>query len=353
MIARNVRAVVEQGLADGLFPGAVVRVVRAGEEILFDAWGMAEITPEQRPMRTDMWFDLASLTKVMATLPAVLRTLQAGQIDLHAPVQRYVPLFTQPDVTVFHLLTHTSGLLAWLPMYLRAQTPEAIYRHICERVRLEATPGTRVVYSDLGFILLGCLLEAVWNKPLLEVFNEQVFEPLGLDQTFFTPTHLKRTELVATEVGNAHERKMCADYAPAAEIDAFPWRTETLVGEVHDGHAWYGMGGVSSHAGLFSTARDVSRYVEMWAAKGGGYLEEHWVRLATTLHTVGIGDARGLGFQLYEDGAFGHLGFTGTSLRLHPATETQVIALTNRVHPHVQTDLAAWRRALHAAAFQL
>lgn len=344
----NVRDVVEQGLAEGMFAGAVVHVSRGGHEVLHEAFGQAELTPRRRPMTVDAVFDVASLTKVMATLPAVLRSIQLGRLELDRPVLR--------NITIQHLLTHTSGLPAWKPLYLWAQG-RAAYLDRIKAERLDYETGVQSVYSDLGLILLGFVLEDIWQKPLADLTRDLVFAPLGMENTGYLEAG---KDAVATEVGNGIERRMCLDYATPCEIAEFPWRTETICGEVHDCNCHYGLQGVSGHAGLFSTAADTARYLQMWAEEGQDFLAPELIRLATTSQTdtTPPGLTRGLGWEVgawageaFLPEAFGHTGFTGTSMWYDRTSRTAVVALTNRVHLTPAANLSTWRRSLHRAAF--
>jgi CubicO group peptidase (beta-lactamase class C family) len=372
----RLRELVASGIEKGVFPGAVVSVRQKGAPVLFEAFGHAEITPTRRPMQRDMLFDVASLTKVIATLPAVLRSVSMGRLDLDRPVADYLPEWAREEsrrfVTLTHLLTHTSGLPAWRPYYLKLRSSGDYLKQICCEP-LEYTPGSRVVYSDLGLQLTGFLLERVWQKPLEDICQELVFEPLELERTGFAPGASVAPEgVVATEAGNPFERQMCLEYTakckaselpPGAfhvteqDVFALPWRTETICGAVHDGNCFYGLGGVSGHAGLFSTAEDVAKYLAMWRAegqvKGLQYLDRALVRSAVANRTQGLNLGRGLGFDMaYKPGVFGHTGFTGTSMWYDPDTDTEAVVLTNRVHPQVQAGIVEWRREFHSTLFQ-
>jgi len=357
---------VEEALEQGIFPGAVLQLIQGGQVQMFEAYGYAEVAPDLRAMHRDMVFDVASLTKVMATLPAVLCSVQLGRLDLDVPIKRWLPEWAArgdelaEQVTLFHLLTHTSGLPAWRPLYLRAKGQEEYLRLICAEPALYPT-GSDVVYSDLGMILAGFLLEQVWQRPLTEVCRDLVFEPLGLEQTTYRP-RLPRESIVATEIGNECEWQMCQTVLQRAEwpvtteqITAHPWRQGTICGDVHDGNAHYGLAGVSGHAGLFSTAQDVAQSLRMWRdggiAQGREYLSKQLVRLATTNQTSHLQTGRGLGFLVDADGRFGHTGFTGTSMWCDRDQDTCIVLLTNRVHPDVREGMVAWRQQLHRIAF--
>lgn len=354
-------AVVQRGVEGGAFAGAVAAVGR-GDEVVVRAFGHAALQPERVPMRADTLFDLASLTKVVATTPAVLRLVEQGAFSLDAPVADLLPEFTDRRVTVRHLLTHTSGLPAWLPLYLDQRGLPAYLRAI-GRLPLEQAPGERVVYSDLGFILLGAIVARVTGQSLPDFCRTAVFEPLGMRETGWLP-QVPRARIAATEEGNRTEMEMAG--LRAAEFDR--WRQEILWGEVNDGNAHYGLGGVAGHAGLFGTAQDLALYALAWLRGGRPILSPPTVQLATRNLTPAPGEARGLGWQkppqetlpsrphscgeLLSDSAFGHTGFTGTSLWIDPEKQLFIILLTNRLHPvrhRKGPDLFALRPAFHNA----
>jgi CubicO group peptidase (beta-lactamase class C family) len=334
-----------QRLVDaGCFPGAVLLVARRGRIAYFKAFGYAQLYPERRPMTLETVFDLASLTKVVATTPVILRLAEKGELSLDDPVSLYFPAFGEGPkrkVTVWHLLTHTSGLPAYAPLYSLLGRREDAYGYIAG-LNLEYEPGTKVVYSDLGFILLGRIAELVAGKPLDELARELVFEPLGMRDTMFNPPPELRERAAATEYCRLRKR--------------------ILKGEVHDENAWF-MGGVAGHAGLFSTARDLALYAQMWLNKGtfgARVLSPATVDLATRNHTQGLNECRGLGWalncrpcscgDLMSPKAYGHTGFTGTSLWIDPAYDLTVILLTNRVHPTRENQcLLRARRLIHNA----
>ncbi|MEM2187367.1 MAG: serine hydrolase, partial [Thermofilaceae archaeon] len=233
----------------GCFPGAVLLVARGGRVVLHRAYGYSQLFPEKRPMTTDAVFDLASLTKVVATTPVVLRLVERGELSLDDPVSTYFPAFSSGSkarVRVWHLLTHTSGLPAHLPLYSLLSRREEVYSYVAS-VNLEYEPGSKVVYSDLGFILLGRIIEMVTGESLDRVVSELVLKPLGMRETTFNPE------------GDLKERAVATEFCRL--------RGRVLKGEVHDENAWF-MGGVAGHAGLFSTAADLAVYAQMWLNKG-------------------------------------------------------------------------------------
>jgi len=354
-------AVIERGVEGGAFAGAVA-AVGCGDALVVRAFGHAALQPERVPMRPDTLFDLASLTKVVATTPAVLRLVEEGAFSLDAPVADLLPEFADRRVTVRHLLTHTSGLPAWKPLYLECRGLPEYLRAIGE-LPLERAPGERVVYSDLGFILLGAIVERVTGRSLPDYCRTAVFEPLGMADAGWLP-RAPRERIAATEAGNRTEMGMVGDRA--SEFGR--WRQEILWGEVNDGNAHYGLGGVAGHAGLFGTAADLISCALAWLCRGEPILSPPTVQLATRNLTPGLGEARGLGWQkppqetlpsrphscgeLLSGAAFGHTGFTGTSLWIDPEKDLFIILLTNRLHPvphRTGPDLFALRPAFHNA----
>jgi CubicO group peptidase (beta-lactamase class C family) len=320
---------VRDSIAHGEIPGAVVAVARHGTLFLHEALGWAATQPELRPMQLDTRFDLASLTKVTATVPAVLHLVEQGAFRLDDRVHRFFPAFTgggKESVTIRHLLTHTAGLAPWLPLELEPGTrPEYIQRILVAPLQQE--PGRSIIYSDLGFILLGELVHLVSGKPLDQYATEFIFRPHGLDSLCFNPAPEIAPTCAATE------------YRPALG--------RYQVGEVHDERATC-LEGVAGHAGLFGTAVDICAYGQLWLK---GLLAPATLAAATRIHAEDEGDCRGLGWiilrpkhslmscgDLFTPGAFGHTGFTGTSLWIDPATGLSVALLTNRVHFGRESD---------------
>jgi len=359
-----VRRLVEQALAAGIFPGAVVHVRREHRIEWQQAFGWAAVTPRRRAMRPDAVFDLASLTKPLATATAVLQLWEQKALDPDRPVADYLPAFGasgKQAVTVRHLLTHTSGLPAWIRLYLHAHTPQEALRHICA-LPPQSPPGARVEYSDLGFIVLGELVRARGGLPLDSHLDARIAPLVGWRRTRFRPPAAWRPRCVATEAGNEFERA-----AAGEEGAGFRWRTRVICGEVHDGNSYYLYHGVAGHAGLFSTAEDVGRFGQVMldggAAPHGAVLAQTTVAEATRDHTGGLEDARGLGWRCrrgsafmgvrVSPAAFGHTGFTGTSLLVDPRGALVVVLLTNRVHPRATTTaIESFRAQFHDAVIE-
>lgn len=387
---RRAMAIIQEGCDRGAYPGAVALVARRGAVAGWLATGAAETEPNPRPMTGDTLFDLASVTKVVAGTTAALLLLDAGLICLDDPVGRFLPAFStgeKRDITIRHLLTHTSGLPPWIPCYCSASTLEESVAAIVG-VGFDAPPGTQVRYSDAGMILVRAVLVAVSGEDLPALLQRELFDPLGMATTGYLPEGERRQGAAATERGNAHEVAM----VERAGLQFDRWRTEVLVGEVHDGNAHYALGGVSSHAGLFSTIGDLARFGQLWLSRGTwqGHrvFSEASVAEATRLQTPGLQQGFGLGWRLgirgdfsraplaesaltqavfppepdsapaphwmgdlRSDRAFGHTGFTGTSLLLDPRHDLAMILLTNRVHPDssrigVDRIRARWHNAV-------
>lgn len=345
------------GLNQDAFAGAVGLVLHRGEVVLHRAAGWACREPEYVPMTTDTIFDLASLTKVVATLPCVLRLATEDRLLLDRPVRAVLPALGTAEwsarVTVRHLLSHTSGLPAWRPLYLEAHGPDE-YLAAIARVAPEAAPGERVIYSDLNFLLLGELVRAYTGRDIATVAQELVFGPLGLTTTFCPPPAWQR-RIAATERGNAYEQALAG---PAAAT--FPrWRTEVIWGAVHDGNAFYGLDGIAGHAGLFGAATDLARYGQFWL-QCGVWAGRELLPAALVAEAIRPqAPGRGLGWVLASSGAssahglspnaFGHTGFTGTSLWIDPERALVIVLLTNRVHPVVRDGIESVRAAFTAA----
>jgi CubicO group peptidase (beta-lactamase class C family) len=279
-----------------------------------------------RPDENTLW-DMASLTKVVGLTTALMQLSQAGKVDLDAPVQRYIKEFQGPNkerVTLRHLLTHSSGMPAWRPLYKETDSPDAA-RALAVGTALDTVPGIRMVYSDLGAIILGQVVERVSGEKLDAYLARHVFGPLRMASTRYLPG-----------------RELLPRIAPT-EYD--PWRQRHIRGDVHDENA-YSLGGVSAHAGLFSTGHDVARFCRMLL--GGGALDgvrivsAETIRRFTTVQDSTLSN-RALGWEtpngtnsaghLMTRPAFGHTGFTGTSIWVDPSRDLFVILLTNRVNP--------------------
>ena len=347
----------DSSVARHAFPGAVVAVGRR-DTVLFlravgrlDYVGGAPVTP-----RTE--YDLASLTKVVGLTTAAMMLVDEGRLDLDAPVTRYVPAFAAggDSVTVRHLLTHSSGLPAWKPFFQRVHARQEMFA-LVNAEPLEAAPGTRMAYSDLGAMLLTEIVEHLAGQRLDRFLDARLFRPLGMRATRFLPPKSWLARLAPTEVDTT-------------------WRHRLVHGEVHDENS-ASMGGVSGHAGLFSTAPDLTRFVQFLMRAGTGaqahrgtgksgpgaasaraprtagasgerLVKAETIALFTRVDRPGF-SSRALGWDTPSENssagshlsarAFGHTGFTGTSIWVDPEQDIFVILLTNRVNPTRNNDL--------------
>ena len=352
---QTARRILEHALADRAFPGAVLAVGHRGSVALLSV-GRLSYAADAPATTPETLYDLASLTKVVATTTAAMILVERGVLDLDRPVAHYLPDFVEPfdtgtdplwmvrsEVTVRHLLTHSSGLPAYEQFFLRAREKS----HVIEEalaLPLEETPDRRTIYSDVGFILLGEILERVSRQTLEAFCAGEIFAPLGMKQTCFNPPREWWARIAPTEVDETFRKRL-------------------LQGEVHDENAWV-MGGVAGHAGLFGTAGDLARFARMML-DGGQTDTAQLVQTATIAeftraHPALEGGPRGLGWdkpgetpscgRYFSASSYGHLGFTGTSLWIDPEKDLFVVLLTNRVHPtRANEAIRQVRPAVHDA----
>jgi CubicO group peptidase (beta-lactamase class C family) len=314
---------------DSAFPGAVVAVGHRGEIVLLAAVGHYG-HDDARPVTVETIYDLASLTKVVGLTTACMLLVEEGKLDLDAPAQRYVPAFAgagKDRVTIRHLLTHASGLPAWRPLFREAATRDAALM-LVDTTPLLRQPGDTFVYSDLGAIVLTQAVEAAAGERLDGWLARRVFAPLGMRSTRFVPPPDWRPRIAPTENDSS-------------------FRGRLLRGEVHDENAGR-LDGVSGHAGLFSDAADLARFAS-WLLRRPGLAR--W----TARQNVPPGSSRALGWDTpsgmssagtkLSPNAFGHTGFTGTSIWIDPDRDLFIILLSNRVNPtRANTKILAVRR---------
>jgi CubicO group peptidase (beta-lactamase class C family) len=343
------------GASPRLYAGAVLLVAHQARIVHEAAVGHAQThegtqpLAEPREMRTNTIFDLGSITKVAATTAAVMKLVDEGVLRLDDAIGRHLPEVgrEKSEITVRQLLTHRSGLWEWQPTYLHARGPGKALRFVAE-VRLRYGIGDGRHYSDLGFMLLGVIVERVTGRSLDDYVRREIHEPLGMTDAWFAPDPALRGRIAATSLGNPYERRMIATGSPYP-VDGDPddfdgWRDSTLVGEVNDGNTWYAWGGVAGHAGLFSTAGDLAAFGQA-LCNGGGY---GGARLASAdtvsaFLTEPYDPGQAIGFESrrlpgsatvpVREGGFGHGGFTGTELLFDPSRDLVVVLLTNRQHP--------------------
>lgn len=378
--------------------GAVFLVARDGEVLFERAYGWAQLhsygegqyarvdgierLAEPVPMTPGTAFDLASVTKVMATTMAVMLLSDRGQLAEDAPVSTYLPDFVgdgREDVTIRHLLTHTAGLRQWEPTYYHASSADEAYAFVRD-LPLAWPVGAERHYSDLGFMLLGRVVEQVTGRGLHEYLETELYGPLGLERTGFRPaapssaassapeavsgpSRLPRADgFAATSHGNPYERRMVhdPDFGYRIEVDAdrwSGWRERTLAGEVNDGNAHHAFRGVAGHAGLFSTARELGVLLDLLLS-GGGVDDRTYIGSETVERFVTPAlEGQALGWQLPDyapPGSFGHTGFTGTFVLAVPRDRLAIVLLTNRQNVGVDAetrypDVGPLQRAVTAA----
>lgn len=331
-------------LEDGVFPGASLLVFQEKNILWEKGYGLAQTVPQKRILKKTTLFDIASLTKPLCTATLFMKAWEEKKIRLEEPLHKFLPSTLPTKITLTHLLHHTSGLPAWRPYYkgLLVEAPgwiadekgkEWLIQQILKEPLLHPT-GTKTLYSDLGYILLGAILEKIYDAPLDGVFAEKVAKSLGLTHTFFNP--LAR-----------HQTLTDANLEHFAATEQSGWRNKMILGEVHDDHA-YLMGGVAGHAGLFSTAHEVYQWLlELRQARKG---KNSFLKKETVEHFLSIPTQRNLkepfftlGFDTpsnpsssgihFSPNSVGHLGYTGCSFWWDLEQDMGMILLTNRVHP--------------------
>jgi beta-N-acetylhexosaminidase len=338
-------SLIEGQIGKRAFPGAALAVGYRGNLVYEKGYGKLDYSPQAPAVTNETIYDLASLTKVITATTLAMQLYEHGQLKLEHPVSRYYPGFVgagRDKITIRHLLTHTSGLPAHLPLYKDLKGKAAFVQRILQ-VPLESPPGTKAVYSDLGLILLGDIIEKLAAEPLDQLATKRIFEPLGMTHTFFNPKPQWKKMIAPTEND--------------------PWRGRLLRGEVHDENA-YAMGGVAAHAGLFGNTGDLAIFCQM-LLNGGIYDHRRIVRRTTlekftSRQNFPEGSSRALGWDTPSNGSsagsllsphsFGHTGFTGTSLWIDPTRERFIILLTNRVHPTRENNAIREVRRLVADA---
>ena len=351
MTAKAISTLIEQKITEKIFPGAVVAILKKDNVIYHAAFGDRIITPKQAPMLHDTLFDLASLTKPIVIGTLTMQLVASGKLSLDAPAQTYLPAFKHPHITCRHLLTHTSGLPAWKPLYIETDSPEDVIQHL-GRMPLEAAPGEKVTYSCLGYILMGKLISTVTGEALDSLAHKAIFKPLAMNRTLYNPPPQLHDNCAATEDSNSFERRMIKSGQHGRYYRGHNWREGVIVGEVHDENANF-LGGVSGNAGLFSNVRDLIIFCQMLLQNGSTFLSSGSIKaLATPLTPHDASEQRSIGWHILADGSMYHTGFTGTSIRIDLEKGIAAILLTNRVHPDAQrTGIIECRNQFHRIVF--
>ena len=364
-VPNRITQALRKGVQDGVFPGAVLFVRQQTTVLYHEAVGLLSALPSSGAVHLNTLYDLASLTKPLATASALVCLVQDGLVPLDQPVSSLLKdLHESPigKVTIRNLLAHRSGLPDWRPyynqlplkegMWLRSETNKKRREVFLNRIGQETlvySPGSQALYSDLGFMLLGLAIEEQTQQSLFQFCQDRIFDPLGAQPLIFPDNE--------TEQGTKQPSKRI--FAPT-EYD--PWRGRLVQGEVHDENA-FALGGIAGHAGLFGTAEAV-------AGITGAWLEGYWGRnpffdQSIIQEFVGRlpGSTWALGWDTpsnpsssgtrFSPLAFGHLGFTGTSIWIDPSVDLEVILLSNRVHPTRKNDqIREFRPMIHDLIYQ-
>jgi serine-type D-Ala-D-Ala carboxypeptidase len=362
----------DEAVQQGVFPGAVLLVGR-GEEVIYErAFGSRGLVPDQSPMQLSTIFDVASLTKPLATTIAMMLLVSDKTLRLDDQVTRFVPTFgvcAKSPTTIRHLLSHSSGLPAWKPYYEEVITVEnsgranfissrAAKSYVLEQIHREkplSQPGTQVLYSDLGFMVLGEIIENITGSNLAAFCHDRIYQPLGLCSTMFV-------EL--TELPTAQTEAPENIFAPT---EICPWRKRVLCGQVHDDNA-FAVGGIAGHAGLFSSAQDIHAIVarlDHCLRGSDSFLPQSVVQEFFTRDRSVSDSTRALGWDTptpdksasgihFSQKSVGHLGFTGTSLWWDLEKNCHVILLSNRVHPTRHNEkIKQFRPRIHDLIMQV
>jgi len=365
------------------FPSAVYLVAEKGEIVSQDALGYAVVEPERIEAKLDTIYDLASLTKPLVTGLLLGRVIDSGAAELSDYARQHVGELAREEFTIRDLAAHTSGLPAWIPLYVSAPrflrqrskkevlpfSDPKINEFVLTQIReTQRRPEPGVVYSDLNFIVLGFLIERLFGKSLLSVCTSEVISRLGLVRSFFGSLDALRREIAASEKGNEYEKQTCVEMGylkepPEDETPSF-FRRDVIWGEVHDGNAYF-MGGAAGHAGLFSTAEEVFKIAQQFLPRYTKLLTPETCELFRTDFTKGMNEDRSFAFQLattegstagskMSPESFGHTGFTGTSLWIDPVKERVFVLLTNRTHNHDLpfVNINSVRRHFHDLAIE-
>lgn len=354
-LIEEIHVILQNEIDQSNIPGAVILLKQGNEEIYKKAFGYAYLkdfanqrvdTPEKTTIHH--LYDLASLTKVVGTTTSIMLLVDKGSIDLNDPVSKYIEGFDtdeKKDITIRHLLTHTAGLYEWYPFYYFTDTRQNVYK-IISKLPLKYPVGESRHYSDLGFMLLGEIIENVSQLPLDEFMQRYIFNPLQMENTSYNPlTKRLASSIAATSHGNPFEKRMIRDSTLGFTIDSIhpdkwnKWRKYTLKGEVNDGNTWYANNGISGHAGLFSTAEDLQKLIDMLMNGGktenGSFISESTIHqfLTQDQFNNGLGwvmDPKSAYLKNVPEGSYGHTGFTGTSIVVIPKYDFSIILLINR-----------------------
>jgi CubicO group peptidase (beta-lactamase class C family) len=357
---------VAKAITEGVFPGACYAVGYKGKVIHRRAQGRHTYCPESRETSFDTVWDLASVSKVVGTTTGAMLLYDQGKLNFDQPVAEILPDFAQNEkgkITVRNLLLHDSGLAAFRAYQRTLKTPEEVISAIYAE-KLTNPIGTKMVYSDLGMITFGKIIEALGERTFTAFLNERVFDKLDMATTLYSPVNQIRERCAPTDAiepwREALRRARGTDTPEVRKLETQPDGTRWTQGEVHDPNATV-LAGVAGHAGLFSTLDDLSKFMAMMMAKGQGLVKPSTIDLFTKQQNTA--SSRGLGWDTnaghkasagakFSQRSFGHTGYTGTSVWGDFEHETYTILLTNRVHPTSENNkLIPWRAKFHDAVF--
>lgn len=341
---KSISKIVNQEIRRGKIPGAVIMIGTHNKILYHQAFGLRSIKPFKTRMTKETIFDLASLTKVIATTTAIMKLSEEGKIKIDDKVSSYIPEFSKngkDKITIRHLLTHYSGLKPDLPLNTEWNGYDTAIKMVSDEFVVDA-PESKYIYSDINFVVLGEIIKKVSGKPFHIYCKENIFEPLDMNKTFFQPYDVDRKKIAPTQIIKGKTNKI-------------------LCGEVHDPTARR-MGGISGHAGLFSTSEDISKFAMMLLSEGfhnkKRFLNKTTIEMMTSPQSPeGKTPLRGLGWALDSPlclnrknlppiGSYGHKGYTGTFLWIDPISDLFIIILTNRVHPDGKGDAEPLRKKI-------
>jgi len=351
----EIDSILNSQVASDKIPGAVIQIKKDGKIIYQHAYGYSQkydinhkLLNPPLPMNTATLFDMASLTKVIGTTTSIMLLVDRGLIKIDDPVGKYIQSFdTLPKktMTIRNLLTHTAGLIEWYPLFYYSSDKETTYK-VIGALPLKYPVGVKRSYSDLGFILLGEIIEKVSGMPLAQFERQNIFVPLGMKHTTYNPLqHGRPTNIAATSLGNPYEYRMVYDSSLGYSVKGLDpaswngWRNYVLKGEVNDGNAWYANGGIAGSAGLFSTVDDMQKLVDMLMHKGKVGNKQFISSRVINSFFVKDKFNNGLGWMMDTtdsfikdgpSGTFGHTGFTGTGIMVVPKYNLSIILLINR-----------------------
>ncbi|MBW2106055.1 MAG: serine hydrolase [Deltaproteobacteria bacterium] len=353
-MANKITEILKRGLKEKVYPGAVLLIAREEDIVFFHNMGNRTLSPRSLPMEKETIFDLASLTKPLATTLAAMKLVEENLLDLDEPISSLIDPFPwrdKRDITPRLLLNHSSGLPDWKPYYLEMrklpikERKPAVRRMIMEETLIEE-PKTVSLYSDLGFMILEWIIEVITGKDLSSFLDNTFYKPLGLKHLYLD--HINRDAV--------NEKELCA------ATEDCPWRKEIIQGHVHDENA-YALGGYSGHAGLFGTAQDIftltTALVNIYHGDNSGLLKSKTVRTFLSRQGIIPGSTWALGWDTpsknnsssgnwFSSNSIGHTGFTGASIWIDLKKNITVIFLTNRIHPTRSNEkIKEFRPELH------